>query len=129
MKKTIKSASLFMLLLLLATLYSCNSGATENPSEKVEEPKSISFEEYIGTYDIIETKDNRQCRVFMQKDSLYLHSYDIGDSKMIAEKNEVFDVPGHETRMRFMRDKAGDVDRVILLTKRGRFTGMKVKEQ
>ncbi len=127
MKKIIIPFSLILFSFALLLSSCASDGANGEGTENVQQ--QIPLSEYIGTYDILETKDSRQCRVFLQNDSLYLQSDDVGESKMIAEKNEVFDVPGHETRMRFLRDSDGGIDRVVILTKRGRFTGKRANVQ
>ncbi len=101
-----------------------SSGADKAPvEEEVAPPKR---EDYVGTYDILETKYDKTFEVYIEHDTLFYFSEDIGSSVMYPEDNEVFDVPGHNTRVRFMRNKSKEVDRAIFVTKKGRYTGVKI---
>ena len=101
--------------------------ASEEKGVEEQEAQGPQPEEYVGTYKIQETINDRYCEIVFEKDSLYLVTRDIGKSAMIAEENEVFDVPGHKTRMRFLRDEADNIDRIVVLTQKGRFTAIRVE--
>lgn len=102
----------------------CGNGSGEK-NQPEEEKGPPPKEDYVGTYDIIETKHGRTFDVYIENDTLFFFTKDIGSSVMNPEPNEVFDVPGHETRVRFMRDKDAQIDRAIFVTKKGRWTGVK----
>lgn len=102
----------------------CGNASGEKNKE-AEEKGPPPKEDYVGTYDIIETKHGRTFDVYIKNDTLFYFSKDIGSSVMYPEPNEVFDVPGHKTRVRFMRNKDAKIDRAIFVTKKGRWTGVK----
>ncbi|MDZ4679091.1 MAG: hypothetical protein SH848_05100 [Saprospiraceae bacterium] len=121
-----KSTLFFTIVGLLIGSLSVGCGNTSNGKDASEEEKFVpKKEDYIGTYDIIETKHGRTFDVFVKNDTLFYFSEDIGNSVMYEEPNEVFDVPGHKTRVRFMRNKSNEIDRAIFVTKKGRYTGVK----
>jgi len=117
--------SLFFGIVLMTALASCSNVADQGP-EKETEPAPPSLEDYVGRYNIVESKYGKYFDVFLKNDTLFLNSLDRGSSVMYAEKNEVFDIPGHETKMRFLRDDAGEVDRAAFLTKKGKYTATRV---